>query len=426
VFGSRALVLAALVAAGCRSSSSNGSRTVTVSAFAGDTAEPGVTVVSSAPDGTIVDETVADAVGRAAIGADDDSLVSVIFPGTITEITPAISVVSVAVAADAMSVDGPGHGPAPLLVGGLQVDGANLNTAAYFDVQIGCATVRVTKLPAAIDVGACSMGTDTSLDVLVAGYHDAGTPPAPVLDGYAAGRVAMVNGLATYTATQWLTTTTSVPVTLDGVMPSLQLELLSDGLSFGGQPVTDHGTAWTGLVVDASRITATLPGTASARVTTRNVAGVPASISFTANDFLAPVALSTAIAHLAPTLVTWAPAAVGDAVNLHATWEIDPALRGAPAVPIGPHRVIWDAVLPPDAAGATLPLLDGDLGTAVEPQSIDPANLVLRYVESPTHDGFAALLAAGVHAENTDGPSTIVPRPASGDLRVSETLGAVP
>lgn len=422
----RALALAWLLSIGCRSSDEHGSRTVTLTAYAGDTAEPGATVISSAPDGSIVDQTVADAVGRAAIGADDDSLVSVIFPGTITEITPAISVVSVAVGADEMAVHGPGHGPPPLIVGGLQVDGPNLNAAAYFDIQIGCANVRVTKLPAAIDVGACSMGTDTRLDVLVAGYHDAGTPPAPVLDGYAAGRVAMVDGLATFTATQWLTTTTSVPVTLDGVMPSIELALLSDGLSFGAQPVTDHGTVWTGLAVDASRITATLPGTASARVTTREVAGVPASISFAATDFLAPVALSTAIAHLAPTLVTWEPASIGDAVDLHATWEIDPGVRGAPAVPTGPHRVVWDAVLPPDAASATLPLLDGELATAIEPQRIDPANVMLRYVESPAHDGFAALLAAGVQAETTDAPSTIVPRPASGDLRVSETLGVVP
>jgi hypothetical protein len=420
------LLLLALALVACRSSdgSGGGSRTVTVSAFAGDVPEPGVTVIGHSPDGQVIDRTNADAVGLASIGVDDDSLISVVFPGSLTSLTPAISIVTVPAPDAELSIYGPARsGPPPLIVGVLQVDGPTLVGAAYFNIQIGCATVRATRLPAAIDVGACSMGSDTKLDVLVGGYHDVGgDPPAPQLDGYAAGRVQMTNGVATFTIAAWQSTGTSVPLVLDAVMPYVELEQISDGLSFGAQPVIDHATLWTGLVVDATRVTASLVGVNAARVTTREQPGVPASISLSGAGFLPPVPVTAAVASLAPATITWDAASIGDAVNLHATWELDGS-GALPAVPTGPHRVIWDAVLPPDASTATLPSLDDELGGAITPVNIVPIDVLVRYVDSDLHDGFAALVAAGIHAEETRQASTIAPRPATGELRVSHAIG---
>jgi len=420
--GVRAWLIALAVLVACRSSGDGGSRTITVNAFTGDQPEAGATVIGHAPDGSIIDQTTADAVGRASIGVDDDSLVSVIFPGNIGALTPVISVVTVAADTDTISIYGPAYGGSPpLIVGALQVDGPNLTAADYFEIHIGCATARVTQLPATIDVGACSMGSDTKLDVLVAGYHDlGGDPPAPQLDGYAAARVEMVNGLATFDAPAWQTTGPIVPVTLDAVMPLVMVEPLSDGLSFGAQQATDNATLWTGLVVDATRITASFAGINAARVTTREVTGVPTAIAFGGSDFLPPVGVTAALT-LSPTMLTWAPNSIGDAVNMHATWEVDSGV--AAAVPTGPHRVIWDAVLPPDASDVTLPVLVGDLGVAINPVDIVPVDIVVRYIDADGADGFAALLAAGIHAEDTLQASTIAPRPTDGEIRVSHAIG---
>ncbi|HEY5946685.1 MAG TPA: hypothetical protein VIV40_14380 [Kofleriaceae bacterium] len=418
----RWFLLGLVLLAGCRSSGGGGSRSVIVNAFGGDRVEPGATVIGHSPDGEVIDQTNADAVGRASIGVDDDSLISVVFPGNLGELTPVISVISIPAQGDELSIYGPPRsGTPPLIVGVLQVDGPNLTAATYFDIQIGCATVRVPKLPAALDVGACSMGSDTKLDVLVAGYHDlGGDPPAPQLDGYAAARVTMTNGIATLSIPSWQTTGTTVPVTLDGVTPLVEVELISDGLSFGAQQATDHATLWSGLTVDATRITASLPGVNAARVTTREVTGAPTTIAFAASDFLPPIDVTTALATQTPTTFTWDAAAIGDAVNLHATWSVGSGVL--PVVP-GPHRVIWDAVLPPDASGVTLPAFGDDLAPAITPQAIVPIDVLVRYVDSDLHEGFAALLAAGVHAEETLQASTVAPRPSDGELRVSHAIG---
>lgn len=417
----RLVALLALVA-GCRSSERGGSRTVAVDAFAGEQPEPAVTVIGHAADGTVIDQTTADAVGYAEVGVDDGALVSVVFPGSLGALTPVISVITVPVPADdtPITVHGPGKGPAPLIVGVLEVDGPNLPGAAYFDIRIGCATVRVAALPATFDVGACSMGSDTQLDVLVAGYHDVGgDPPAPQLDGYAAGRVEMVNGVATFAIADWQAAGTDVPVTLDGIAPAVELELLSDGLSFGSQPLTDHGTLYTGLAVDAARVTASLAGIDAARVTTREVSGAPSAIALSADDFLSAIDVTTS---LAGTTLAWEPAGLGDAVDVHASWQLGNDARG-PAVPTGPHRVIWDAVLPPDAASVTLPALDGDLAAAIMPVTIEPPDILVRYVDSSELDGFTALVEAGIHAEEITQPSTIAPRPTDGELRTSYAIG---
>jgi len=416
------LLAAIALLAACRSSGGGGSRTVTVNTFAGDQPEPGVTVIGHAPNGEVIDQTNADAVGLASVGVDDDSLVTAIFPGNLGALTPVISVITVPAPDAEVSIHGPTRNNAPpLIVGALQVDGPNLNTADYFDIRIGCATTRVTRLPADMDVGACSMGTDTKLDVLVAGYHDvSGTS---VLDGYGTGRVTMTNGLASLNVPAWQTTRASVPITLDGVAPLVEVELLSDGLSFGREQAIDRALLWTGLVVDASRITASLAGIDAARITTREATGAPTAIAFDTTNFLPPVSKSAALETLDPATITWDANPIGDAVNLRATWEAGGGVRGAPAVPTGPHRVIWDAVLPPDATRATLPALDGELASAIAPTTIMPVDVVLRYIDSAAYSDFAGLYAVGIYAGDTLQASTIAPRPPDGELRVSHAIG---
>ena len=407
--------MAALVA--CRSSD-GGSRKVIVTTMGGDEIAVGTTVIGHAPDGSIIDETRADAVGRAEVGVDDDSFVSVVYPSTLDATTSVISLVTVPAPEAEVTVHGPPRNGTPgLVVGVLQVTARRLNAAAYFEIQLGCANVRVMQLPATIDVGACSMGSDTELDVLVTGYSSA-TPP--VLVGYGAARVPMVDGVAMIDVSSWPTTGTNVPVTLDGVMPTVEMTLYADGLSFGTQLITNSGTVWDGLVVDHARVTATLSGIDAARITTREIMGAPTSIALAASDFLAPITTTATIEPGTPLTIRWDAMALGDAVNLHASWQI---AGKAYAVPTGPHAVVWDAVLPPDATSATLPAFAGELSEAIAPDNVAPADVVLRYVDSTALDGFAALAAAGIHVDETGQPSTVAPRPTSGDVKATHAIG---
>ena len=98
-------------------------------------------------------------------------------------------------------------------------------------------------------------------------------------------------------------------------------------------------------------------------------------------------------------------------------------LGQVPTLPTGPHRVVWDAVLQPDATRATLPALDGELATAIAPATILPGDVLLRYVDSAAYTDFAALYAVGIYAGDTIQASTIAPRPPDGELRVSHAIG---
>jgi hypothetical protein len=80
-------------------------------------------------------------------------------------------------------------------------------------------------------------------------------------------------------------------------------------------------------------------------------------------------------------------------------------------------------VLSPDATSATLPKLDGDLQTAIAPSSIAGGDIVLRAVDSSVLDGFGAVVASGIRAEETAQVSAIVGAPDGGQVRVSQSLG---
>ena len=83
---------------------------------------------------------------------------------------------------------------------------------------------------------------------------------------------------------------------------------------------------------------------------------------------------------------------------------------------------MWDAAVPPELTQVSLPKLTGDLGSACRgtPETTD---LLLRRLDSSEFADFAAVQAAGIHAEDTIQASTIVPRPIGGQVRIAHTIG---
>jgi hypothetical protein len=424
----RALVLGICLGAVAACRDSGPAHHVIVNTLAGERVEPNVTVVAHSPTGDVVDITAADATGRAQIGIEDDSLVSVVFPGTISNITPVISVITTEPPRDGseLTIHGPrGARTPPLIAGVLQLDGPNLNAADYFNVTLGCVTVRVDgRLPATIDVSSCNLGSDQNLDILVRGYHDAGTPAVPQLDGYAAGRATMTNGVATFTVPQWLTSGMPVAVTQmqSGTQAALTWTMHVDGLDFVSEPMSTTSFAFTGLVVDTTTVDALVPAPHGARITTRTFEQTPAAITLADSDFLPALDPVPAAPTVVPTTIEWTAATVAaDALHVHATWTV--GVKVTSVVPPGPHTVVWDAILPTDATSVTLPMLDGDLQTAIAPTGIAPSDVVLRAVDSSSVDGFAALVAAGIRAEETTQASAILEAPIGGQVRVAESFG---
>ena len=378
------LVRVAIIALAACGSSSSGP-TVTITAMAGEQPAGGATVVSHTVADKAIDSTTADAVGVAQIGVADGALVTVLFPGIISELTPNIEVVT-APLADGMTIVGPSEDSAPgNVVGGLQISPKNIQ-ADSFVIQLGCATFTVVSMPAVIDVGARCMGSDQNVDVLVTAMK--GTNAV----GYVAGRVPMTDGMAMFAPSSWETTYTMVPVTISRTDAVATWSLVSDGLAF----TTPLGQVPTGLTIDRVIVTADIGGLID---TTRWFPTVPASISFEDSDFLAPLPASLTAGY------SWTAAGLGDAVDLRASWDTSPG-GSAYEVPAGAHHVQWDAILPPDATTVAPPPID-----LVPPANAD---IALRYVDGSVTDGFPA---NEIHAD------TIVPPVTDGEIRVTEATG---
>ena len=377
-------MLVAVVALAACGSSSSGPK-VTITAMAGVEPAGGATVVSHTVAGKQIDSTAADAVGVASIGVADGALVTVLFPGIISALTPNIEVVT-APLADGMTIVGPADPSNPgTVVGGLQIKPKNIQ-ADSFVIQLGCATFTVATMPTVVDVGAPCMGSDQNLDVLVTAMK--GTTAV----GYAAARVAMTDGMAEFDPPSWETTYTMLPVTISRTDAVATWSLVSDGLPF----TTPIGQVPTGLMIDRVVVTADIGGLID---TTRWFPTVPGSITFDDTDFLAPLTATLTAGY------SWTAAGFGDAVNLRASWDTS-ADGSAYEVPPGSHHVQWDAILPPDA-------------TMIAPPPVDlppPANaeIALRYVDGSVTDGFPA---TEIHAD------TIVPPVTDGEIRVTEATG---
>lgn len=355
-----------------------------ITAMAGLEPAGGAAVVSHTIDGKKLDQTAADAVGVAQIGFESGALVTVLFPGQISSLTPAIEVVT-APLTDGMTIIGPSDvaGPATI-VGGLQMKPKNI-TADSFEVQLGCATFQIAQMPAVVDVGARCMGSDQNLDVLITAMK-AGAPV-----GYAAGRVAMVDGMAEFDPPSWDTMYTALPVMIASPDITATWALYVDGLPFS----TPLGQLPVNLMVDRVEVDANI---AMLRQTTRWYSTVPASITLDAADFLDMIPATLATGY------TWTAAGVGDAVNLRASWDVDTS-GSANAVPPGSHHIQWDAILTPDATTVGVPPVD--LAPAAD------AMYELRYVDGPG----AGFPQTEIHAD------TIVPRVADGQIRVTEAIG---
>ena len=372
------LALVALAACGRSGPSHHG----TLIAMAGDQPEPGAAVVSHTIDGKQLDSTAADAAGVADIGYEPGALVTVLYPGTITDVTPAIAIVT-APFTDSMTVVGPAHDDSPTnVVGGLQMKPKPIQ-ADDFAIQLGCVTFHVPSMPAVVDVGARCMGSDTSLDVLITATSGG------VEVGHAAGRVAMVDGMAEFDPPSWDTTYTTIPVTVGAPSAQVTWTLVTDGLPF----TTPAGKVPAGLMFDHVTVDADLAGT---RHTTRYVSMPPASIDITDSDFLPPIDVSLADGY------SWTPSDLGDAVALHAEWD---TANVTAVVPPGPHHVTWDAVLPPDASTVAFPPVGW---TPITP------SLVLRYVDSSALDGFPSM---EIHAVTAVAPV------ADGQIRITQASG---
>lgn len=385
-----------------------GSRRVIVNAIAGDRVAAGVTVVSHAVNGTLIDQVVADDSGRALLVVDDDVLVSVVFPAVIEPSTTVHVVTTLAPDAELTIYGPPDHSRPEPIVGVLNVNGPALPGATVFDIDLGCTRVSVASLPATIDVGACSLGTDDKLDVLVRGGVTGDV--SFWLEGYAAGRLALTNGAATFDIAEWKTAPTDAPLTIDAAGASLALSVYADGLLFDTQDLTDHASLWDGLIADTTRVTASIAGDQGSRVTVRDFNGVPQALTFTETDFLPPIAPSLTLSSLNPLSLRWEPTPLGDAVNVQASWNADG---------VGTRNAtVWDAVLPPESTTVTFPVLVDALAIATSRAEVQRDYVSLRYLDDEAYDGFAPLAAAGLRVGDTDTP---VPRENA--FRLSQAFG---
>jgi hypothetical protein len=374
------LLLVLVLVAGC--SDDLLSRSVVITAFKGDRPAPGVSVISHAGDrvGSVIELATTDVLGQATISVNDDALVSVVFPSP-------VQILTVPAPRDQLSVNFVAELMPEPAVAVLNVTGLALPGAESFSIDVGCARVSVPSLPATIDLEACALGSDEEIDVVVTGHHWIGDL-SNAEDGYAARRVPIVNGIASLDISAWETTMADLPLTSEGFASSVNLTFLSDGLPFGGHRVGDQPLqVRKGLVIDSTRVVAVLVGNRGTRSIARTVDGIPETLSFSDTDYLPLVEPTATPSSFDPLALRWDAAAIGDAVDLRLSWN---------SSELEPRAVSWRAVLPPDATSVTLPAFVGDLAAATSRAQPKPDSITLSYVDSPSHDGFAAFLADGV------------------------------
>lgn len=333
--------------------------TVTVIALAGDVVvETSATVLSHDLAGNVVDQQTTDATGRAALTASD--LVSVVFVrDDATHIITAPPMLEAELA-----IHGPAADKAPIIAGGISITAPP--ATGPFSIDIGCKTVTVQGLPADFDIPAACFGTDSNIDVLITNAD--GT--------YFAQRVPVVDEVAMLDIPGWLTDMT--PVAIDAAGATITMTEISDTFAF---PAPSDHALWTGLVADQTVIAAAL----DSRITTAYVPGAATAQTFTAADFLPPLATT-----LAPSF-SWTATGIGDANVLHA---VTPA-------------IVWDAVLPPTADHVTFPAS----GEVAPPAS---ATVTLRAIDGPDTASFTDVQMAGIWN------GSIVPPPMSGLLKEAD------
>lgn len=344
-------------------------------------------MLSHARDGTIIDQTVTDADGHAPLIVSGDALISVVFPAVIGPETTVRVVTTLAPAEQLTVFSSQPASTSQAAIGSLTIDGPPIAGADNININLGCATSSVTSLPATIEVPTCSLGTDTQLDVLVRASHLAGEL-ATELDGYAAGRVSLANGTASFHIDAWTTLMATVPIEVSGPVYSVDLTTFADGVQFDIQRIVDEAWLWAGLAIDATQATATLSDSPFVRTTARRIEGLPQSLTYAESDFLPRVTPRTTLKTLYPLTFGWQPASTGDAFHLDASWQNDA---------VGPHNTVrWSVFLPPDSSNVTFPLVDGALAAATSRTEIASRDVTTSYIDSDDHDGFTELMRDGL------------------------------
>jgi hypothetical protein len=394
--------LFALVFAGC----GNGAQgpTTDVLLLAGEIpVEPGATVISHTLEGDVLDQQVTDGAGEAQLQYQAGALVTAVFhrgAGYHVITTPAL-------ATGQLAIHGPPPDQAPILSNSLVLTAVPID-ADTITVDMGCTTAIVTSFPKTLDVPAQCLGSDSNLDVLVR----ATTGDAVV--GYAAARVPSdQDSVGMLDIPAWTTTFTAVPVTENDLGATIELDEVSDGFVFTtpAGSTSDVANAWTGLVADATHVRARVGLAGAGQTTTQFTSGLPASVAFTAADFLPEATTTVALRDRATLAFGWTALAAGDLTNLHATWM--------PAA----DPITWDVVLAPDADHIAFPQLDPDLSSVLPAPTGDVTLTTdLRAVDGPDTTDFASVQAAGLWLLTTTAP-TIVPPPATGEIRETNVGG---
>src|SRR5262249_20102530 len=162
--------------------------------------------------------------------------------------------------------------------------------ADTFTVDMGCNRAIIASFPKTLDVLAQCLGSDSKLDVLVT------ATTAGNVVGYFAARVPTDdNGVGMLDIPAWNTTFTTIPVTENDLGATIEVDEVADGFPCAPPPApatTTVANAWTGLVADVAEVRAQVGPATAAQTTTQFTAGLPASIAFTATDFL-PAATTT-------------------------------------------------------------------------------------------------------------------------------------
>ncbi|HEY0252086.1 MAG TPA: hypothetical protein VGC41_11205 [Kofleriaceae bacterium] len=335
--------------------------TTQLQALAGEVAvETGASVIASDFAGNVLDEQVTDANGRVAVAQTD--LVSVVFvrdDGTHVITTTQL-------ASGTLYIHGPAANKAPIIAGGITVTGPAI--AGPIDIDFGCRSVTTDALPASASIAATCFGTDSNIDVLIT----AGT-------SYFAARVPVADEVAILDIPAWLTETT--PIAIDPAGATIAVTEIADTFPFAAP---DDHSAWTGLVADQTRITATL----DSRITTAYIPGVATAQTFTAADFLAPLTTTLSAGY------AWTATNLGDTTVLH----------------VASALTIWDAVLPTSADHIAFPLT----ATVTAPDTAAATATTLRAIDGPDTADFTDVQAAGLWN------GSIVPPPTAGLLREAD------
>lgn len=367
-----------VILAACRGSSGDGP-SIDVFALAGEVQpEAGALVLSTGIDGTPLDQETTAGDGHTAVAYEPGALVTIEFVrNSVTQL-----ITTSAPATGMLAIHGPLADKTPIIAGVLAITAPPI-TANSFVIDLGCAKVVMSTLPATVNILATCFGTDSNIDVLVTAIEDGNVV------AYSAARVPVDGEIGMMDIADWtMLSDTTIPVVQNDNAAQITLDEVPDGFVF---PAISGTQVWTGLASDQTRVHAVVANT----TTTQFTAGLPSSISFAASDFLP--AATTQLTRV-QSAFSWTAFGVGDLTNLHASWS----------------TYTWDAVLAPDATTIGFP--DPNVGLPT-----DGVTATLRAIDGPDSASFDDVQAAGLRIQGpTD--ATIIAPPAAGEVRETSAI----